>query len=78
MIVEARKVQTLDVEVDPVTVIVNLFDSWRQISDVPYAAELKAGYWVLNGEQKRLATREEIETVAAFKEVARIAAEYSE
>jgi hypothetical protein len=83
MIVEAVKKQTIEVDVDPVTVIVDIFDIWRQLNNVPYGAELRSGYW-MNYErqghdsdwvQKRLATPEEIEAVNAFKVVANIAKE---
>lgn len=45
MIVQGSKTQFVDVDIDPVSFLNDLEDSWKSIIRVP-DSDIKAGYWV--------------------------------
>lgn len=81
MIVEATQTTTIDVVVDPLKVIVQLWFDWRESINVPRNSPVFGGYWMEStgdeGQEVwsrlRLATREEIVTFEAFKQMMEIA-----
>lgn len=84
MIVEGRKTQIVDVEVDPVSFLHDLEENWKTIIRVPYS-DIKAGYWVSymtdgNGGvadvRGRLATQREILVYNAFETVREVARDF--
>lgn len=85
MIVQAVKKQTLDVEIDPSSVIENMREAWKIICRLPIDAELRSGYWTReermghNTEtvRLRLATQREIRIYEAFETMQEVA-EYFE
>lgn len=85
MIVEGRKTQIVDVEVDPVSFLHDLEENWKAIIRVP-DSDIKAGYWVsymtdgnggVAGEFRgRLATQREMLIYNAFETVREVARDF--
>ena len=81
MIVQGQKVQTIDVEIDPVSFLHDLEEAWRTMCRLPIDADLKAGYWVREERaghdaetvRIRLATQKEMLQYNAFETVLEIA-----
>lgn len=82
MIIEATQTKTIDVVIDPLKVIVQMWYDWRESVNVPRNSPVFGGYWMEStGEEGkevwsrlRLATRDEIITFEAFKVMMNIAA----
>ena len=82
MIVEATQTKTIDVVIDPLKVIVQMWYDWRESINVPRNSPVFGGYWMEStGDEGqeiwsrlRLATRDEIVTFEAFKQMMEIAA----
>lgn len=85
MIVEATQTKTIDVVIDPLKVIVQMWYEWRESINVPRNSPVFGGYWMEStgdeGQEVwsrlRLATRDEIVTFEAFKQMMEIAAKIS-
>lgn len=73
MIVQGSKTQVVDVDIDPVSFLHDLEDSWKSIIRVP-DSDIKAGYWVsytpadmgVIVKRGRLATQREMAIYNAF------------
>lgn len=82
MIVEATQTKTIDVVIDPLKVIVQMWYDWRESINVPRNSPVFGGYWMEStgdeGQEVwsrlRLATRDEIVTFESFKQMMEIAA----
>ena len=82
MIVEAKQTQTIDVVIDPMKVLIQMWWDWRESIDVPRNSPVFGGYWMESiGEEGqevwsrlRLATRDEILAFESFKHLIDIAA----
>lgn len=82
MIIEATQTKTIDVVIDPLKVIVQMWYDWRESIEVPRNSPVFGGYWMEStGDEGlevwsrlRLATRDEIITFEAFKQMMEIAA----
>ena len=83
MIVQGSKTQVVDVDVDPVSFLHDLEESWKAIIRVP-DSDIKAGYWVkyvptqmgVIDVRGRLATHREIEIFNAFETVREVARDF--
>lgn len=82
MIIEATQTKVIDVVVDPLKVVIQLWYDWRERVGVPRNSPVFGGYWMESkGEEGfevwsrlRLATRDEILTFEAFKQMMEVAA----
>lgn len=83
MIVEAKQTKTIDVVIDPMKVLIQMWYDWRESIDVPRNSPVFGGYWMtaegdIKGQEVwsrlRLATREEIVTFEAFKQLLDVSA----
>jgi hypothetical protein len=77
MIIEAKQVKTIDVVVDPINVLIETINFWRDSQGIPQAAVIKAGYWMIDESRLRLATVHEMETMDAFKKVANVMKDFN-
>lgn len=75
MIVEGTKTKVIDIEVDPLHCVVEMYTMWKaQCGLSDYDTLKDSGYWLdHNGKQLRLATIVEIEQHKAFKIVSEVA-----
>lgn len=79
MIVQATQRKTIDVEIDPVSVIHDMEESWKVMCRLPIDAELRAGYWIQGGSgfaeptRLRLATQREMLIYNAFETMREVA-----
>lgn len=85
MIIEVTQTQTktMDVVIDPLKVIVQMWYDWRESIGVPRNSPVFGGYWMESKDdgtgldiwsRLRLATRDEIVTFESFKQMMEIAA----
>lgn len=81
MIVQGQKVQTIDVEINPISFLSDLEQSWKYSIGVR-DSDIKAGYWVsyiIDGNngivdiRGRLATPSEINIYKAFETLSDVA-----
>lgn len=79
MIVQATHRKTIDVEINPVSVIHDIEEFWKLMNKLPIDADLKAGYWVHHNFTEvvriRLATQLEMLQYNALETVREIARE---
>jgi hypothetical protein len=79
MIVQATQRKTIDVEIDPVSVIHDMEESWKVMCRLPIDAELRAGYWTQGGSgfaestRLRIATQREMLIYNAFETMREVA-----
>lgn len=83
MIVEAKQTKTIDVVIDPMKVLIQMWYEWRESVNVPRNSPVFGGYWMKSthddeGQEVwsrlRLATRDEILAFESFKHLINIAA----
>jgi hypothetical protein len=83
MIVQGHKTQTVDVDIDPVSFLHDLEETWKAIIRVP-DSDIKAGYWISymsNGDgivdvRGRLATQREMLIYNAFETLREVARDF--
>ena len=82
MILEVKQIQTIDVVIDPLKVVIQLWYGWRESIEVPRNSPVFGGYWMESKPDEtglevwsrlRLATRDEIVTFEAFKQMMEVA-----
>ena len=82
MIIEATQTKKIDVVIDPLKVVVQMSQDWRESINVPRTVPIFGGYWMSPAGDEgvevwsrlRLATRDEIVTFEAFKQMMEVAA----
>lgn len=82
MIIEATQTKVIDVVIDPLKVIIQMWYDWRESVNVPRNSPVFGGYWMESSGDEgqevwsrlRLATRDEILTFEAFKQMMEVAA----
>ncbi len=82
MIVEAKQTKTIDVVIDPMKVLIQMWYEWRESIGVPRNSPVFGGYWMESTgpegaevwSRLRLASREEILTFEAFKQLLDVSA----
>jgi hypothetical protein len=82
VIVEAKQTKTIDVVIDPMKVLIQMWYEWRESIGVPRNSPVFGGYWMESTgpegaevwSRLRLASREEILTFEAFKQLLDVSA----